>query len=75
MAATAQDIRQYLISSDAEFQRLSQEHFQCESQLDHLQKQPYLSSEDLILETTLKKRKLFLKDQMELLIARRRRSS
>jgi uncharacterized protein YdcH (DUF465 family) len=75
MAATAQDIRQYLISSDAEFQKLTQEHFQCESQLDQLQKQSYLSSEDLILETTLKKRKLFIKDQMELLIARRRRAS
>ncbi len=29
MAATAQDIRQYLISSDAEFHNLTQEHFKC----------------------------------------------
>jgi hypothetical protein len=72
MAATAQDYRQSLISSDAELQRLAQEHSRCEGQLEELKNQSYLSAEDLLLETTLKKRKLHIKDQMELLIARRR---
>jgi uncharacterized protein YdcH (DUF465 family) len=35
-----------------------------------LLKQPYLSSEDFIQESVLKKLKLHLKDQMELMVAR-----
>ena len=72
MSSTAQEIRNTLMSSDAEFQRLVQEHSRYESQLEQLSRQPYLSSEDLQLEVTLKKLKLRVKDQMELLIARRR---
>ncbi|MGH9702988.1 MAG: DUF465 domain-containing protein [Candidatus Acidiferrales bacterium] len=75
MAATAQDYRQSLISSDAELQRLAQEHSRCEEKLEELRTQSYLSSEDLIQEITLKKRKLHIKDQMELMIARRRQSA
>ena len=75
MAAIAQDYRQSLISSDSELQRLAQEHSRCKSQLEELRNQSYLSSEDLALEITLKKRKLHIKDQMELLIASRRQSA
>ncbi len=69
MPITAQDIRRTLLTSDAEFQRLANEHSRCESQLEQLQNQAYLSSEDLTLEINLKKRKLRLKDQMERLVA------
>jgi uncharacterized protein YdcH (DUF465 family) len=71
MPITAQDIRGTLMASDAEFQHLAEEHSRYESQLEQLLKQPYLSSEDLALEVTLKKMKLRLKDRMELLVARR----
>lgn len=70
MSTTAQDLRQSLLAQDAQFRQLAEEHSRCESQLEQILKQPYLSSEDLIQEVTLKKLKLRLKDQMELIIAR-----
>jgi uncharacterized protein YdcH (DUF465 family) len=63
-------IREQLMASDAEFQRLAQEHSRYEAQLEQLSKASYLSSEDIIRQTTLKKLKLRVKDQMEQLIAR-----
>jgi len=61
------------MARDADFQRLAQEHSQYEVQLDRLSKQTYLNSEDLLMEIELKKRKLRVKDEMEILVARRRR--
>jgi uncharacterized protein YdcH (DUF465 family) len=72
MALTSHDIRQSLLASDPEFQKLAEEHSRCESQLDQILKSSYLSSEDLIRETALKKLKLRLKDRMELILAQRR---
>ena len=72
MALTSQDIRQSLLVNDPEFRKLAEEHSRCESQLDQILKSSYLSSEDLIRETALKKLKLRLKDRMELILAQRR---
>ena len=69
------DVRQHLMSSNPEFQRLAQEHTRYETQLEQLSKQPYLSSEDLLLETELKKRKLRVKDEMEMLVAAQQRAA
>lgn len=66
-------IRETLMESDADFQRLVAEHTQYESQLNALCKQTYLNSEDLLLEIELKKRKLRLKDEMEQIVARHQR--
>jgi uncharacterized protein YdcH (DUF465 family) len=71
MPTTNQDIRQFLLASDPEFQRLAEEHSRCESQLEQIVKSSYLNSEDLLQEATLKRRKLHLKDAMELIVARR----
>ncbi len=73
MPTPTHDIRQSLLASDAEFRRLAEEHSRCESQLEQIVKQPYLNSEDLQQEITLKKMKLRLKDQMELMVARHQR--
>lgn len=70
MATTAQQIRESLLASDAEFRRLAEEHSRCESQLEQISKQSYLNSEDLLQEIALKKFKLRLKDRMELIVAR-----
>lgn len=67
---TNQDIRQSLLAEDSEFRRLFEEHSRCESQLEQILKSSYLNSEDLLREATLKKLKLRLKDQMELMVAR-----
>jgi len=70
MATTTHDIRQSLLAADSEFRRLAEEHTRCESQLEEMLNQPYLSSEDLLQEIALKKIKLRLKDQMEIIVAR-----
>jgi uncharacterized protein YdcH (DUF465 family) len=67
---TSQEIRQSLLAKDIEFRRLAEEHCRCESLLEEILKSSYLSAEDLIQEATLKKVKLRLKDQMELIVAR-----
>ena len=72
MPISPREIREQLLRSDAEFQRLAQEHSRYEAELDRLSHQAYQSSEDLILEITLKKKKLRLKDEMEQLVWRQR---
>ena len=73
MPTASRDIREQLMASNDEFQRLAQEHSQYEAQLEQLLTQPYLSSEDIVRQSTLKKHKLRVKDQMEQLLARHQR--
>jgi uncharacterized protein YdcH (DUF465 family) len=73
MAVSPQEVRELLLARDPDYQRLATEHSQYEAQLDRIAKQTYLNSEDLLLEIELKKRKLRVKDEMEILVARRRR--
>jgi hypothetical protein len=70
-----QEVRERLLAGDAEFRHLAEEHSRYEAQLDQLSKSPYLSAEDILLEATLKKRKLRIKDEMEKLIAQRTKSA
>ncbi|HEX9222429.1 MAG TPA: DUF465 domain-containing protein [Candidatus Acidoferrales bacterium] len=70
MAILPQNPREILIQSDAEYQRLAQEHSRYEAELERLSKNPYLSSEDLQEETKLKKLKLHVKDKMERVFSR-----
>jgi uncharacterized protein len=74
MPLSVQDVRQSLLAHDPEFRRLAEEHSRCESQLEQIIKHPYRSSEDLVEETRLKKLKLRLKDEMELMVARQRQA-
>jgi len=74
MAMTSQEIRQSLLASNPEFQRLAEEHSRCESQLDQILKSSYLNSDDLVQETALKKLKLRLKDRMEMMLAQYQRA-
>ncbi len=72
MPISPREVRETLLASDAEFQRLVQEHSRYEAELERLSHQTYLNSDDLILEITLKKKKLRVKDEMEQLVARHR---
>jgi uncharacterized protein YdcH (DUF465 family) len=72
---TLREIREHAAADDAEFQKLSQEHSEYEKQLQQLSTSPYLSSEDILLEAELKKKKLRLKDLMERRIALLSKSS
>jgi uncharacterized protein YdcH (DUF465 family) len=69
MSLTIREIREKLLDGDAEFRQLAEEHSRYEAQLDQLCKDPYLSGEDILMEATLKKMKLRVKDEMEKRIA------
>jgi len=70
MAAIQRTPRDVVISTDAEYQRLAEKHRQYEAELQNLSRSPFLNSEDLLEEIRLKKLKLHVKDEMELLAAR-----
>jgi uncharacterized protein YdcH (DUF465 family) len=69
MATVPGDLRDKILSGDPEYQRLLQEHSQYAAQLEQIEKSPYLNSEDLIQEITLKKMKLKAKDAIEQRVA------
>ena len=73
MPVLPREIREHLMASSPEFQRLADEHTRYETQLEQLTEQMYRNSEDLLLEIELKKRKLRVKDEMEQLVARHER--
>ncbi len=73
MPISPRELRELLLASNNEFQRLASEHSRYETQLEQLTKQPYLNSEDLILQIKLKKLKLRVKDEMEKVISQHQR--
>ena len=62
MARNPRDIIQF--ETDAEYQRLSEQHKKYETELHRIATSQYLSSEDLLEEIKLKKLKLHVKDEM-----------
>ena len=70
MATAQRAPRDILLQTDAEYQRLAQQHQQYETELQQISKSPYLNSEDLLEEIKLKKMKLHCKDEMERIAAR-----
>lgn len=68
MSSPAEAIREQLMATNTEFQRLREQHTQYAAQLDQLESKIYLSESEKLEETRLKKLKLRAKDQMELLI-------
>ena len=63
-----------LNDTDAEYQRLFEQHEKYDSELQRILKEPYLSSEDLLEEIKLKKMKLHCKDEMERIASRIQRA-
>jgi uncharacterized protein YdcH (DUF465 family) len=70
MASLARNPRDILLDSDADYQRLAEQHAQYESELQKITTDPYLNSEALVEEVNLKKMKLHCKDEMERIVAR-----
>jgi uncharacterized protein YdcH (DUF465 family) len=64
MAEQLDEIKKRLSSNDQEFRQWLQQHHQYEDRLAELAHKPSLTSEEEIEEKLLKKKKLFLKDQM-----------
>jgi len=61
-------IREQLMVSNPEYQRLRDEHARYAAQLDQLSSKHYLTEQEQLEEVRLKKLKLRTKDQMELLV-------
>jgi len=70
MIMKEEEIKEHLISENAEFRRLSQEHRKYEGKLNELLNRHHMTEHDHIEELQLKKKKLHLKDQMNSMIAK-----
>ena len=75
MAMLQRNPRDILLDTDAEYQRLAEQHSKYVEELQKLTTGPYLSSEDLLEEIKLKKMKLYCKDEMERIASRVQRTS
>ena len=66
-AGEAQEIKSLLLQQDDQYRQLADQHHELDHRLHELSDKHYLSSTEQLEEVTLKKRKLALKDQMEMI--------
>jgi uncharacterized protein YdcH (DUF465 family) len=64
-AAEAQEVKNLLMQSNDQYRQLSERHHLLDDRLHQLTERHFLSATEQFEETTLKKQKLALKDQME----------
>ena len=65
MNEQSQDLKALLLQTNEEFHHLAAQHHELEDRLHEILTKPYPSEPELLEESTLKKRKLLLKDRME----------
>jgi uncharacterized protein YdcH (DUF465 family) len=68
----AEDLKHLLIETNQEFRELASKHHSLDSRLQELELKHYLSDAEQFEEISLKKRKLHLKDRMELILRQHR---
>ena len=61
-------VKEYLRDNREDFRELFEKHQVYESELNQFTHRPYLSAQEQFRQTELKKKKLALKDQMQLMI-------
>lgn len=71
----SQQLREDLLQTDEEFRRLAAQHRDLDTRLSDLSRRLYRTGREELEKTTLKKRKLQLKDRMEAILRRRRGSA
>ena len=64
-AAEAQEVKNLLLKENEHYRQLAERHHQLDDRLHELTDRHYLTVNEQVEETTIKKRKLALKDQME----------
>ena len=64
-AVDTHEIKSHLLEENDRYRDLAAQHHQLDDRLHQLTAQHYLSIDEQVEETTIKKRKLALKDQME----------
>jgi uncharacterized protein YdcH (DUF465 family) len=70
MTANVQDHRYMLLQTDDEFRQLAARHKELEQRLSELAGKPHLTEPEHLEQSTIKKRKLQLKDRMEDIVRR-----
>ena len=71
----AEDLKYLLIETNHEFRELASKHHSLDDRLHELEAKHYLSDAEQFEEVSIKKRKLHLKDQMELILRNHRGGS
>jgi uncharacterized protein YdcH (DUF465 family) len=66
--AEAQEVKHFLLQSHDQYRELAERHHALDDRLHELTERPHLSESEQLEETTLKKRKLALKDRMEQIV-------
>ena len=69
MPTDLEELKRQLLQSDEEYRQLASQHHHLDEQIHDMAARP-LSEPEQIQEVTLKKRKLQLKDQMEMILRR-----
>jgi len=64
------ELKRKLLQTDEEYRQLATQHHDLDEKIHSLATRHYLSDPEQIEESTLKKRKLQLKDQMEMILRR-----
>ncbi len=72
MQLTPEQLKAHLMETDDEFRRLATQHCDYKKQLEALSARSYLTPEQQVEETRIKKLKLRLKDQMQEMMDRYR---
>lgn len=67
------ELREQLMRANEQYRRLAAEHKMYAEQLEKLTSRVYLTEDEKLQETTLKKKKLMLKDQMYSMVQKYRR--
>ena len=73
LALGEMELREQLMRANEQFRRLAAEHKMYADELEKLTSRAYLTEDEKLQETTLKKKKLMLKDQMYSMVQRYRR--
>ena len=70
MPTDFEELKRKLLQTDEEFRQLATQHHDLDEQIHNLSERHYLSEPEQLEEVRLKKRKLYLKDQMEAALRR-----
>jgi uncharacterized protein YdcH (DUF465 family) len=70
MPTDFEELKRTLLQTDEEFRQLATQHHDLDERIHNLASRHYLSEPEQLEEAQLKKRKLYLKDQMEAALRR-----